>query len=93
MVPRFPPCKFSKFEVREVARARSLWILSCDSDRMLCCVALGFAPPNGRACSQWKLEEVLQSDEAERSPMEQAILSQAMRICYLAIRATEEVWL
>jgi len=37
-----------------------------------------------------KLEEVLQSDE-ERPPMEQAVLSQAMRICYLAIQATEEV--
>jgi len=39
-----------------------------------------------------KLEEVLQSDdEEERPPMEQAVLSQAMRICYLAIQATEEV--
>jgi len=37
-----------------------------------------------------KLEEVLQSSE-ERTPTEQAILSQAMRICYLAIQAAEEV--
>ena len=37
-----------------------------------------------------KLEEVLQSSE-EKTPMEQAVLSQAMRICYLAIQAAEEV--
>jgi len=36
-----------------------------------------------------KLEEVLQSSE-EKTPMEKAVLSQAMRICYLAIQATEE---
>lgn len=36
-----------------------------------------------------KLEEVLQSDE-EKTPMERAVLSQAMRICYLAIQAAEE---
>jgi len=42
-----------------------------------------------------KLEEILQSSEeksaTERTPMEQAVLSQAMRICYLAIQAAEEV--
>ena len=38
-----------------------------------------------------KLEEVLQSsDQERRTPMEQAVLSQAMRICYLAIEAAEE---
>ena len=37
-----------------------------------------------------KLEEVLQNAE-EKTPMEQAVLSQAMRICYLAIQAAEEV--
>ena len=37
-----------------------------------------------------KLEEVLQSSE-EKTPMEKAVLSQAMRICYLAIQAAEEV--
>jgi hypothetical protein len=37
-----------------------------------------------------KLEEILQSSE-EKTPMEQAVLSQAMRICYLAIQAAEEV--
>lgn len=48
------------------------------------------AKKQGFDLAELKLEEVLQSDE-ERSPMEQAILSQAMRICYLAIQATEEV--
>ncbi len=37
-----------------------------------------------------KLEEVLQSSE-EKTPIEQAVLSQAMRICYLAIQVAEEV--
>jgi hypothetical protein len=37
-----------------------------------------------------KLEELLQNPE-EKTPMEQAVLSQAMRICYLAIQAADEV--
>ena len=48
------------------------------------------AKKQGYDLANLKLEEVLQSSE-EKTPMEQAVLSQAMRICYLAIQATEEV--
>lgn len=47
------------------------------------------AKKQGYDLATLKLEEVLQSSEA-RTPTEQAILSQAMRICYLAIQAAEE---
>eukprot|EP00310_Coccolithus_braarudii_P022284 CAMPEP_0183353744 /NCGR_PEP_ID=MMETSP0164_2-20130417/34806_1 /TAXON_ID=221442 /ORGANISM="Coccolithus pelagicus ssp braarudi, Strain PLY182g" /LENGTH=193 /DNA_ID=CAMNT_0025526477 /DNA_START=126 /DNA_END=707 /DNA_ORIENTATION=+ len=48
------------------------------------------AKKQGYDLATLKLEEVLQSSE-ERTPMEQAVLSQAMRICYLTIQAAEEV--
>jgi len=48
------------------------------------------AKKQGYDLANLKLEEVLQSSE-EKTPMEQAVLSQAMRICYLAIQAAEEV--
>lgn len=48
------------------------------------------AKKQGLELAGLKLEEVLQSSE-ERTPMEKAVLSQAMRICYLAIQAAEEV--
>ena len=50
------------------------------------------AKKQGYDLASLKLEEVLQqsSEEEEKTPMEQAVLSQAMRICYLAIQAAEE---
>ena len=47
------------------------------------------AKKQGYGLEKLKLEEVLQSDE-EKTPMERAVLSQAMRICFLAIQAAEE---
>jgi hypothetical protein len=51
------------------------------------------AKKHGYDLATLKLEEVLRGSDGaeERTPMEQAVLSQAMRICFLAIQAAEEV--
>ena len=87
--------KFYTFTVRHKL---SPTLLGMPPPTLICC-NLNPPPPQydivnakkqGYDLAGLKLEEVLQSEE-EKTPMEQAVLSQAMRICYLAIQATEEV--